>query len=88
MAGYSLSDIKVAAPHEEPLLKKTIAETWVTMKRCNWDDTKFCTVNPTSVISFSQAKSVQTFFQSEGWFVTIKKADRNYIFDVYKPFED
>lgn len=88
MAGYTLNDIKVAGAHEEAILKKTIAEAWVTMKRTNWDDTKFCTVNPTSVLSFSQAKSFQTFYQNEGWFVTIKKHERNYLFDVYRTFED
>mgnify|MGYP001281262569 CR=1 FL=1 len=88
MAGYSLNDIKVVAPHEEPLLKKTIAEAWVTMKRTNWDDTKFCTIHPTSVLTFSQAKSFQTFFENEGWFVTIKREHRNYNFDVYRSFEN
>ena len=85
MAGYGLDDLKVAAPHEEPLLKKVIAEAWVTMKRVNWDDTKFCTINPTAIITFSQAKSFQAFWMNEGWGVTIKREHRNYYFDIYRP---
>ena len=57
MAGFGINDLKVAAPHEEAVLKQVISDAWVTMKRVNWDDTKFCTVNPSVVLSFSQAKS-------------------------------
>ncbi len=88
MAGFSLNDIKVAAEHEQPLLKQTIADAWVSMKRTNWDDTRFCTIHPSNVLSFSQAKSFQTFFESEGWYVQIKRAQRNYFFDVYRTMED
>jgi len=83
MPGFTINDIKVAAPHEEAALKQVISEAWVTMKRTNWDDTKFCTVNPTVVMSFSQAKNFQTFYQNEGWTVQIKRAQRNYFFDIY-----
>lgn len=88
MAGFSLNDIKVVTATEEPLLKQVIAETWTTMKRTNWDDTRFCTINPSAIINFAQAKSLQTFFQNEGWFVQIKKVSRNYYFDIYRSFED
>ncbi len=83
MAGYSINDLRVAAPHEEGTVKQLIAEAWVTMKRVNWDDTKFVTINPKVVLSFSQAKSFQVFWESEGWTVQIKKAERNYFFDIY-----
>ncbi len=83
MAGYGLKDLQIAAPHEEPVLKQVIAEAWVTMKRTNWDDTKFCTVNPKTVLSYSQAKNFQAFWENEGWTVQIKRADRNYLFDIY-----
>lgn len=88
MAGFSLNDIKVAAEHEQPILKQTISEAWVTMKRTNWDDTRFCTINPSVVLTFSQAKSFQTFFESEGWYVQIKRNQRNYCFDVYRSIDD
>jgi hypothetical protein len=65
MAGFTLNDIKVAAEHEQPILKQTIAEAWVTMKRTNWDDTRFCTINPTNVLTFSQAKSFQSFLKAK-----------------------
>ena len=84
MAGYGINDIKVAAPHEEAVLKQVIAEAWVTMKRVNWDDTKFCTINPKAVLTFSQAKNFQVFWESEGWTVQIKRAERNYFFDIYQ----
>lgn len=84
MAGFTINDLKVAASHEEPTLKQVIAEAWVTMKRTNWDDTKFCTVNPKIVLTYSQAKNFQTFYESEGWTVQIKRADRNYFFDIYQ----
>ena len=88
MAGFTLNDIKVAAEHEQPILKQTIAEAWTTMKRTNWDDTRFCTINPSNVLTFSQAKSFQTFYESEGWYVQIKRATRNYYFDIYRTIED
>ena len=88
MAGYSYNDLKIANSQEEPLLKTTIADAWVTMKKTNWDDTRFCTINPSSVITYSQAKSFQTFFQAEGWFVQIKRAKRNYLFDIYRTLDD
>ena len=84
MAGFSLNDLKVAASHEEPGLKQVIAEAWVTMKRTNWDDTKFCTINPTIMMTFSMAKSFQAFYDNEGWEVVIKRKDRNYHFDIYR----
>jgi len=84
MAGFTINDIKVAASHEEAALKQTISEAWVTMKRTNWDDTKFCTINPNVVLTYSQAKNFQTFFENEGWTVQIKRADRNYFFDIYQ----
>jgi hypothetical protein len=87
MAGYTLNDLKVAAPHEEPALKQTIADTWVTMKRVNWDDTRFCTINPKFVFTFSMAKNFQVFWENEGWFVQIKRAERNYYFDIYRSFD-
>lgn len=83
MAGFTINDIQVAGSHEETALKQVIADAWVTMKRTNWDDTKFCTVMPSQVISYSMAKNFQTFFQNEGWTVQIKKAGNNYLFDVY-----
>ena len=88
MAGFTLNDIKVATGNEEAILKQVIAEAWTTMKRTNWDDTRFCTINPSVVLTFSQAKSFQTFFENEGWFVQIKKATRNYTFDIYRSIED
>jgi hypothetical protein len=87
MAGYTLNDLKVAAAHEEPALKQSIAEAWVTMKRTNWDDTRFCTINPKVVFTYSMAKNFQTFWENEGWFVQIKRAERNYFFDIYRSFE-
>ena len=84
MAGFGLNDLRVAASHEEPGLKQVIAEAWVTMKRTNWDDTKFCTINPTIMMTFSMAKSFQAFYDNEGWEVVIKRKDRNYCFDVYR----
>ena len=83
MAGYSIKDLKTVTTQEEVGLKQTIAEAWVTMKRTNWDDTKFCTINPNVVLSFSQAKNFQIFFENEGWTVQLKRKDRNYFFDVY-----
>ena len=83
MAGYSIKDLKQVTTQEETGLKQAIAEAWVSMKRTNWDDTKFCTVNPNIVLSFSQAKSFQVFFENEGWKVQLKRKDRNYFFDVY-----
>jgi len=83
MAGFTINDIRVAASHEEDVLKNVIAEAWVTMKRTNWDDTKFCTVVPAHVLTYSMAKNFQTFFQNEGWTVQIKKTGNNYLFDVY-----
>ncbi|HOP64736.1 MAG TPA: hypothetical protein PK358_14570 [Spirochaetota bacterium] len=87
MAGFSPNDIKVVADHEEAGLKQVIGEAWITMKRTNWDDTKFCTINPNVVLTFSQAKSFQSFYENEGWFVQIKRANRNYYFDVYRSFD-
>jgi len=84
MAGFTINDIKVAATNEEAALKQVISEAWVTMKRTNWDDTKFCTINPSVVMTYSQAKNFQTFFDNEGWTVQIKRADRNYFFDIYQ----
>jgi len=84
MAGFSLNDLKVAASHEETGLKQVIAEAWVTMKRTNWDDTKFCSINPTIMMTFSMAKSFQAFYDNEGWEVVIKRKDRNYNFDIYR----
>ncbi|HOQ10996.1 MAG: hypothetical protein BWY23_00530 [Spirochaetes bacterium ADurb.Bin218] len=85
MAGFSLKDISTVDQNEENILKQVIAEAWVTMKRNNWDDTKFCTVNPSVVINYPVAKSFQSFFENEGWAVQIKKERRNYVFDVYRP---
>ncbi|HNX24203.1 MAG TPA: hypothetical protein PKG60_09135 [Spirochaetota bacterium] len=84
MAGFTINDIKVASSSEEAVLKQVISEAWVSMKRTNWDDTKFCTVNPSVVISYSQAKNFQSFFEGEGWTVQIKRSSRNYLFDVYQ----
>jgi hypothetical protein len=84
MAGYSFEDLKLCPSHEEAALKQVIAAAWETMKRTNWDDTKFCTINPAMVITYSIAKSFQSFFQNEGWYVTVKRVNRNYSFDVYK----
>lgn len=83
MAGFTINDLKVAASHEEQGLKQLISEAWVSMKRTNWDDTKFCTVHPNIIITYSQAKNFQTFFENEGWKVQIKRAQRNYYFDIY-----
>ncbi len=83
MAGYSIKDLKQVTTQEEAGLKQAIAEAWVTMKRTNWDDTKFCTINPNVVLSFSQAKCFQVFFENDGWKVQLKRKDRNYYFDVY-----
>ena len=83
MAGYSLSDIQALASYEETPFRQVISEAWVTMKRTNWDDTKFCSINPTLVMTYSMAKSFQTFWHNEGWFVVIKRKDRNYNFDIY-----
>jgi hypothetical protein len=84
MAGFTINDLKVAASHEEAGLKQVISEAWVSMKRTNWDDTKFCTVHPAVVITYSQAKNFQTFYENEGWKVQIKRANRNYFFDIYQ----
>jgi len=62
MAGFTINDIKVASSSEEAVLKQVISEAWVSMKRTNWDDTKFCTVNPSVVISYSQAKKLPVLF--------------------------
>ncbi|MCL2156224.1 MAG: hypothetical protein FWH53_11210 [Leptospirales bacterium] len=85
MAGYSFNDLSIAPSHEEEGLKQTIAAAWETMKRTNWDDTKFCTVNPPITITYSMAKSFQSFFNNEGWNVVVKRSRsrRNYYFDVY-----
>jgi hypothetical protein len=85
MAGYSLNDIKIVPSHEEAGLKQVIAEAWESMKRTNWDDTKFCTINPSIVITYSMAKSFQTFYDNEGWTVVVKRSrnHRNYYFDIY-----
>ena len=83
MAGYSLSDIQALANHEESPFRQIVTEAWVTMKRTNWDDTKFCTINPTLMMTYSMAKSFQAFWNNEGWFVVIKRKDRNYNFDIY-----
>ncbi len=88
MAGFSYNDIKVVAGNEETVLKQVIAEAWITMKRTNWDDTRFCTVNPSIVITYPVAKNFQSFFQNEGWYVQLKKDRRNYLFDVYRDTED
>ncbi len=84
MAGFTINDLKTVNAQEEAGLKQTIAEAWVAMKRTNWDDTKFCTVMPNIVLTYSQAKNFQTFFENEGWTVQIKRASRNYFFDVYQ----
>jgi len=84
MAGFGLNDLKVAASHEEAGVKQVIAEAWVTMKRTNWDDTKFCSINPSIMMTFSMAKSFQAFYDNEGWEVVIKRKDRNYNFDIYR----
>ena len=83
MAGYSFNDLKIAPSYEEATLKQVIADAWASMKKTNWDDTKFCTVNPSMVITYSIAKSFQSFFENEGWLVTVKRKNRNYAFDVY-----
>jgi hypothetical protein len=84
MAGYGLNDLRVAASHEESGLKQIIAFAWEAMKRTNWDDTKFCTINPILMMSYSMAKSFQGFYNNEGWDVVIKRKDRNYCFDIYR----
>jgi len=84
MAGYTIDDIKVSLPSEEEAgLKQVIATAWETMKRTNWDDTKFCTINPTIVMTYPMAKSFQAFWNNEGWFVVIKRKERNYYYDIY-----
>ena len=88
MAGYTINDMRVAPSHEEPGLKQVIAEAWETMKKTNWEDTKFCTVVPSIIMTYPMAKSFQTFYNNEGWFVTIKRKDRNYYFDVYNLIEE
>lgn len=84
MAGFSPKDISVVTSEEETVLKQLIADAWATMKRTNWDDTKYCTINPKQVLTFSQAKSFKSFFDNEGWVVVVKRAERNYKFDVYQ----
>ncbi len=84
MAGFSPKDITVASNEEEPILKKLITDAWATMKRTNWDDTKYCTINPKNVLTFSQARNFKTFYDNEGWHVIIKRKDRNYFFDIYQ----
>lgn len=88
MAGFGPNDIKKASGNEEAQLKQVIVDAWTTMKRTNWDDTRFCTVTPTFIITYSIAKNFKMFFESEGWKVQIKKAHRNYYFDVYSNYED
>ena len=84
MAGYSLTDLLKYLPgNEETGLKQVIAQAWETMKKTNWDDTKFCTINPSIVMTFPMAKNFQAFYNNEGWFVVIKRKDRNYHFDIY-----
>ena len=84
MAGYTFNDIKSSLPSDEEAgLKQIIANAWETMKRTNWDDTKFCTINPVLVMTYSMAKSFQSFWNNEGWVVAIKRKDRNYYFDIY-----
>ncbi len=87
MAGFSPTDIMRVSTEEEPLLKELIGHAWQTMKRTNWDNTKFCTVYPKKVLTFSQAKSFKSFYDTEGWHVVIKKKDRNYYFDIYQEFD-
>ena len=86
MAGYTLQDLRVALPHEEAGVKQTIAEAWITMRRINWDDTRFCTINPKRMFSFTMAKNFQSFWENEGWFCVIKRAERNYFFDIYRDY--
>jgi hypothetical protein len=84
MAGFSFEDISKVNGGEEDVLKKVIADAWATMKKTNWDDTNFCKINPKVSIPYPVAKNFQTFFESEGWKVKLKRENRNYLFDVYK----
>jgi len=84
MAGYSLNDLRVSlTTTEEAGLKHVIATAWETMKRTNWDDTRFCTINPTLVMTFPMARNFKNFYDNEGWDVVIKRKERNYYFDIY-----
>ncbi len=87
MAGFTPTDISRATTEEEPILKELISNAWATMKRTNWDDTKFCTINPKNVLTFAQAKSFKRFYDAEGWHVIIKKKERNYYFDIYQDLD-
>ena len=88
MAGFSFNDINSVSGEEEAILKQFIADAWSTMKRTNWDDTKYCTINPKFVVNYPVARNFKAFFENEGWKVQLKKEKRNYIFDVYKSFEE
>jgi hypothetical protein len=84
MAGYTLEDLRTVLPSEEEAgVKQVIAAAWETMKRTNWDDTKFCTINPTIVMTYPMAKNFQAFWNNEGWFCVIKRKERNYYYDIY-----
>ena len=84
MAGYSLNDLRVALTStEEAGLKQVIAASWETMKRTNWDDTRFCTINPDLVMTYPMAKNFKSFYDNEGWDVVVKRKERNYYFDIY-----
>jgi len=87
MAGFGPSDINNVTEEEEPVLKKVIAQAWQTMKRTNWQDTKYCTINPKNVLTYSQARNFKSFYEKEGWHVVIKRKERNYFFDVYQELE-
>ncbi len=84
MAGFSFEDISKVQGEEEEALKRVITDAWVTMKKVNWDNTNFCKINPKITIPYPVAKNFQTFFENEGWKVTLKKENRNYLFDIYR----